>query len=195
MDVDAWWNWKDNEQSAQGSNETAVAAKNDKHEQKPKVELPLPLWQQAYGQKVKKEHLFKKEVKNEQLFKAKVDLAIGIPDSSTRDLQTAVAAEPRTARKVHKWNKPTRDLFVDLAKKISANYEVSLSDEDVDFGSAGSARGNVVESNVSDDGTQSQGADSADSIETFASCGVSPCPRASPSQASSIVFSEPCSVC
>ena len=102
MDVDAWWNWKDNEQSAQGSNETAVAAKNDQNEQKTKVELPLPLWQQAYGKKVKKEHHFKTEVKNEQLFKPKVELAIGIPDSSTRGLQTAVAAEPRTARKVHK---------------------------------------------------------------------------------------------
>ena len=87
-------------------------------------------------------------------------------------MQTAVAAEPRTARKVHKWNKPTRDHFVDLAKKISASYEVSLSDEDVDFGSAGSAHGKDVESNVSDDDAQSQGADSAASIETYVSCGA-----------------------
>ena len=74
--------------------------------------MATSLWKEG-----KERTSFKKEVKNEQLFKPKVELAIGIPDSSTRGLQTAVAAEPRTARKVHKWNKPTRDHFVDLAKK------------------------------------------------------------------------------
>ena len=137
--------------------EQSARNKNEQNEQKPKVELPLPSWQKAYGKNVKKEHFFK----------PKVELEIGIPDSSTHDLQTAVAAEPRTARNVHKWNNRTRDHFVDLVNNIRPNFEVSLSEDDVDFGSAGSAHGNDVESNVSDDDAKSQGADSAADIDKW----------------------------
>ena len=108
---------------------------------------------------VKKEHVFKTEAKNEQLFKPKVELEIG--------MHFAVAAEPRTGRNVHKWNNRTRDHFVDLVKQITPNFEVSLSEDDVDFGSAGSAHGNDVESNVSDDDAKSQGADSAADMDKF----------------------------
>ena len=95
-----------------------LGKKNDRNEQKPRVELPLPLSTQYLGLvKVKKEHLFKPQVKKEQLITPKVELEVGIPDSSTHGLQTAVAAEQRTARTVIKWNKPTNDHFVQFVKK------------------------------------------------------------------------------
>ena len=98
--------------------EQSARNKNEQNEQKPKVELPLQSWQKAYGNNVKKEHFFKTKAKNEQLFKPKVELEIG--------MQTAVAAEPRTARNVHKWNNRTRDHFVDLVKQISGPILKSL---------------------------------------------------------------------
>ena len=74
---------------------------------------------------------------------------------------------PRTATNVHKWNNPTRDKFVKLANNIRPNFEVSLTEDEVDFGSAGSAHGIDVESNVSDDDAKSQGADSAADTDNF----------------------------
>ena len=62
---------------------------------------------------------------------------------------------------------------------FSYSYEVSLSDDDADYGSAGSAHDNDVESNVSYNDAQSQGADSADSEETYVSGGRRPWTRTS----------------
>ena len=61
-----------------------------------------------------------------------------------------------------------------MIQRFTSSHDVSLSEEDADYGPAGSDHDNDVESNVSDNDVKSQDADSADSADTYVSRGLRP---------------------
>ena len=144
FDVDAWSLLQNNEQSAPG-----IKTESGRNETQ---ERSVP------------------DTQSERLIKPKVELSVGIPDSSTPDLKTAVAAKPRPERRVIRLNKSTRDHFDKVIHSFT--QKTDLVEDDVDYGTAGSGHDNDVESNVPDNDVQSQDADSADSADSADTAGT-----------------------
>ena len=133
--------------------------------------------QNPFGKKGKKEQSAP-DTKGERFIKPKAELSVGIPESSTPGLKTAVAAKPRAKRRILRLNKSTIGHFTQVIHALTQETNLSqikddgsLPEDEVDYGTAGSGHDNDVESNGPDNDAQPQDADSADSADTAVSGG------------------------
>ena len=139
--------------------------------------------QSAPGHKTESEQMETKEqsapdTESERLIKPKVELSVGIPESSTPGLKTAVAAKPRAKRRILRFNKSTISHFTQRICALTQETNLfqiqddgPLPEDEIEWGTAGSGHDNDVESNGPDNDVQSQDADSGDSADPAVSGG------------------------